>query len=140
MSSHKYIIKKAIRESIYDSLNWIDEIEPSRKVKDKSDEIDIIYNYIRNLMSTYNGWEIFPGHTVDFTSKKYPDVILYATPQWDNENEVPVDIDGDFGYRHLGEITIPKLDYEIEVIEWVKNVYIPTVIKRAEDYLSTIDQ
>ncbi len=138
MSSHKYIIKKAIRESIYDSLNWIDEIEPSRKVKDKSDEIDIIYNYIRNVMNTYNGWEIFPGNLAHFTNKKYPDLTVYATPQWYNENEVPVDIDGDFGYRHLGEITIPKLDYEIEVTEWVKNVYIPTVIKRAEDYLSTI--
>ncbi len=131
--TYNSIIKKVIKESLDDNLQWIKDVEPSRLVLDKEDEYNIMYDYVSKFGLNYDGWELYIDNmsgTWQLTNPQFQDIIIYASPQWEDEDIVPVAYDDVDDYRDLGEIEIPKLEFEFQVIDWLNNVYIKEVINK----------
>jgi len=60
--------------------------------------------------------------------------VVYATPYWEGECELNIDIQGDMGdYETLDYIELPKFEYVEALHQWLENEYPKIVVKRIKD-------
>ncbi len=131
------LIKKILKEN-YDpeDTSWVDNIITYDKIKDDADRYEIILDVIETV-ETYKGWRI----------KYESDGVLYwyatergyyglVTPEWSENNEIPVDISGDEGYQHIATIKTPEFEYVQEVKIWYQNNYFETVYRLLTNYIN----
>ena len=78
------------------------------------------------------GWEIcmdnFSG-VLEWYGSNDIEYLIYATPHYNEENVVPVDIiDSDDNYHHIGELIVPHFDFIEAAEEWYEKEY-PKLVK-----------
>lgn len=135
----KNIIKKVLKEDIEDSddFSWVDtELE---LIEDQKHRFNIISNTITETKS-YKGWNI---HQDRFDGIIYWNIVEgytgMATPEWDVEFEIPIDISHNNDYDGVTVIRTPKFKYVIEVINWYSTEYFEIVYNILTDYIDGVD-
>jgi hypothetical protein len=135
----KELIKKILKES-EDDFSWVDTSEPEL-VRDDQHRYDLISNIITKVKE-YKGWRI---HQDNFDGVVYwngnDGYTGMATPEWNGEFTVPIDIMWDHGaaghdYDNVTEIRTPKFKYVVEVEDWYSTKYFELVYNVLTDYIN----
>jgi hypothetical protein len=137
----KELIKKILKESEED-FSWVDTSEPEL-VRDDQHRYDIIVDVISKVKE-YKGWRI---HQDNFDGVVYWDgndgYTGMATPEWNGEFTVPIDIMWGHGvgavghdYDNVTEIRTPKFKYVVEVEDWYSTKYFELVYNVLTDYIN----
>lgn len=131
------LIKKILKES-EDDFSWVDTSEPEL-VQNEQHRYDIIVDVIGKVRE-YKGWRI--------SQDRFDGVVYWngqdgwygmATPEWNQEFEIPVDIARNDDYDNVTVIKTPKFKYVIEVQDWYRNNYFELVYNILTDYINGED-
>jgi hypothetical protein len=133
----KELIKKILKESEED-FSWVDTSEPEL-VRDDQHRYDIIVDVIGKVRE-YKGWSIsqdrFDGVVYWWGVDGYTGM---ATPEWDENFSIPVDISKNEDYDNVTLIRTPRFKYVIEVIDWYSTKYFELVYNVLRDYINGDD-
>ena len=133
----KNIIKKILKEDFNpEDFSWVDtELEP---IRDREHRIEIIEKTIAKVKE-YKGWRVhqdrFDGVVYWTGNGEYTGM---ATPEWDGEFLVPIDImwgNGD-NYDNVKVIETPHFKYALEVEDWYSKNYFEEVYQVLTDYIN----
>jgi hypothetical protein len=131
------LIKKILKES-EDDFSWVDTSEPEL-VRDDQHRYDIIVDVISKVKE-YKGWSIsqdrFDGVVYWWGVDGYTGM---ATPEWDKNFLIPVDISKNEDGDNVTLIRTPRFKYVIEVEDWYKNNYFELVYNILTDYINGED-
>jgi len=128
----KDLIRKILKESEED-FSWVN-IDNLEEIRNLSHKVDIAEEVIKKVKH-YKGWTIhqdgFDGVVYWTGNGEYTGM---ATPYWDHDNMVPVDVTWDDNYANLQSIEIPEFKYVIELEDWFKKNYFEFVYQELTSF------
>ena len=99
---------------------------------------DEVVRYFRNKQPIsygdyYYSMDGYSG-TIVWGFNDTDEYVVYATPYWEGECELNIDIQGDMGdYETIDYIELPKFEYVEALHQWLENEYPKIVVKRIKD-------
>jgi len=131
----KNLIKKILKETEED-FSWVNtEFQP---IEDTRHRLDTIEEAIAKTKE-YKGWQIHKDRFDGVVYWNRPGGYTgMATPEWNSEFTIPVDIMWSQGqdYDNVTEIETPRFKYVVEVEDWYSKNYFEKVYQALTNYIN----
>lgn len=136
-----------VESMLDDSLGWIRDVKTKTPIKKYpitkyQGHFNIVIDHFNSISNElkYGDWKYsMDGHSgsILWSSPTVTDFVFYATPYWEGvSNELPIDYQGDMGdYDTLENITLPKFDFEEDLINWLNSEYPKLVVDTLNKHL-----
>lgn len=141
---YNYLPKELV-DSIKTDMDYGDKVST-----ETSDNMDVHHEIFNNLIvgtlyrrDDYGTWTFeidrFSG-VVDIINDNHPHLIFHATPNWDNDNEIPIDVFNDKtdDYVQISDVEIPIFTgptWRYQLREWYERDYFIQVLGEIRTYL-----
>ena len=130
-----------------DDFDWIKDIDvtPIENTGSRCDvTYDLVYDYFSGkrpiVHGNYTYYMDSTSGVVIWEFNDTDDYIVYATPFWEGNCYLPINIQGDMGdYEELVDLELPKFNYREELFNWLENVY-PNIVASAIDDLGPLPE
>tara|TARA_R110000803_G_scaffold157924_2_gene222247 strand:+ start:2185 stop:3057 length:873 start_codon:yes stop_codon:yes gene_type:complete len=135
------IPKKVVKEEIND-FEWAKDTEAYTSIENigstcEAQEKYVIKYFTEKRDHSYKDFTYSIDNGSGAVTWEFPDTdeyFVYASPYWNGECELPIDIQGDMGeYETLDIIELPQFEYEEELRDWLENEYPKIVYKSIKE-------